>query len=486
MSQFMSQIPSQIMRQEQRLTPQLIQSMDILQLPLMALEQRINEELQVNPVLEYESAGVHTAKTDKEPAPKAEAGEPGEGVESFSHLERMIRDNDFDPGDEAYARRGSGGGESDAKMEAMANTACRPEPLSKLLVEQWHFLELSEEIKRAGEVLINFIEDDGYVRTDLSVVADSVEPPLSLELAENALREIQSKLEPRGIGARTLEECLLLQLDQLNGDKDLARSLILAHLSDIQKNRYPAISKATGHSIEEIKEAVEHLSHLHPHPGTLLAGTPAPVIHPDVMMEYDDEEETGYRVWLARGNSPRLRISAFYRQMLTERNGDKETRDFIRRNLESAKALIDAIQFRRDRLLKLAEVVVERQLEFFEKGPAALKVLRMSEMAEMFDCDPSTISRTVADKYIQTPRGIYALRYFFTGGTETTDGQSTSWDSVRARVKEIIENEDRNLPLSDDQVVAMLSKEDLKVSRRTIAKYRQQLDIPAARQRKAY
>jgi RNA polymerase sigma-54 factor len=172
--------------------------------------------------------------------------------------------------------------------------------------------------------------------------------------------------------------------------------------------------------------------------------------------------------------------------MLTERNGDKETRDFIRRNLESAKALIDAIQFRRDRLLKLAEVVVERQFEFFEKGPAALKVLRMSEMAEMFDCDPSTISRTVADKYIQTPRGIYALRYFFTGGTETTDGQSTSWDSVRARVKEIIGHEDRDKPLSDDQIAAMLDKEHLKVSRRTIAKYRQQLDIPAARQRKAY
>ena len=217
-----------------------------------------------------------------------------------------------------------------------------------------------------------------------------------------------------------------------------------------------------------------------------MAGSSAPVIVPDVIVEYDDEEECGYSVRLARGNEPRLRISPYYRRMLQEKNGDRSTREFIRRNLEAAKALVDAIKFRKERLLDVAKVVIERQGEFFEKGPAALKILRMSELAEQFGCDPSTISRTVAEKYMQSPRGIYAMRYFFTGGTETAGGESTSWDSVRARVKEIIAGEDSASPLNDDQIAAILKNEDVKISRRTIAKYRQLLNIPAARQRKAY
>ncbi|UCG34189.1 MAG: RNA polymerase factor sigma-54 [Phycisphaerales bacterium] len=487
MSQYMSQIPAQVLRQEQRLTPQLIQSMDILQLPLMALEQRINQELQTNPVLEYEFPDRGSDDAPPEPPDQREETAPqdGETAESFDHLERLIQENDFDPGDQPYARVQSQG-ETDAKMEAMANTASRPESLQELLLVQWQFLSLPDDVRRAGEVIIDFIEDDGYLRTDLQTVAGSVEPPLNLELAEAALAEIHQKLEPAGIGARTLEECLLLQLQQQPGDNELPRTLILGHLTDIQKNRYPAIAKATGSSIEQIKEAVEQISRLHPQPGVLLAGGAAPVINPDVIVEYDDEEESGYSIRLARGNEPHLRISPYYRRMLAQKNGDRNTRDFIRRNLEAAKALIDAIKFRKERLLEVARVVVERQGEFFERGPAALKILRMSELAEAFGCDPSTISRTVADKHMQTPRGIYPMRYFFTGGTEMRDGETTSWDSVRARVKEIIDQEDRRNPLNDDQIAAILKKEKVDVSRRTIAKYRQLLDIPAARQRKAY
>jgi len=476
----------QVLRQEQRLTPQLIQSMDILQLPLMALEQRINQELQVNPVLEYESPELGAEEAPAEPQEQRDEGRADdEAAESFDRLERLIQENDFDPGDQPYARSRDSG-EGDAKLEAMANTASRPEPLQRLLQEQWRFLTLPEDLRRAGEITIDFIEDDGYLRTDLATVAESVDPALAVEEVEAALIEIQQKLEPTGIGARTLEECLLLQLRRQAGDHELARTLVLGHLTDIQKNRYPAMAKATGRSIEEIKEAVQQIGHLHPHPGILLTGGSAPVIMPDVMVEYDDEEESGYSVRLARGNEPRLRISHYYRRMLEDRNGDRTTREFIRRNLESAKALIDAMKFRRERLLEVAKVVVERQGEFFERGPAALKILRMSELAEMFGCDPSTISRTVADKYMQTPRGILPMRYFFTGGTETTDGETTSWDSVRARVKEIIGQEDGRKPLNDDQIVAILKEENVEVSRRTIAKYRQLLDIPAARQRKAY
>ena len=172
--------------------------------------------------------------------------------------------------------------------------------------------------------------------------------------------------------------------------------------------------------------------------------------------------------------------------MLNHHHSDKEARDFIRRNIESAGALIDAIQYRRSRLLQVAREVVDRQRGFLDEGPSGLKVLRMSELAEKLGCDPSTISRTVAEKYMQTPRGIYPLRYFFTGGTESSDGESTSWDSVKTRVKDIIEAEDKHNPLSDEVVAAKLQAEGIEVSRRTIAKYRQQLHIPPARQRREF
>jgi RNA polymerase sigma-54 factor len=172
--------------------------------------------------------------------------------------------------------------------------------------------------------------------------------------------------------------------------------------------------------------------------------------------------------------------------MMKDRKQDKTARAYLRQHHESASALIDAITFRKDRLLEVAEAVVERQEDFFDQGTEAMKILRMSELAEQFNCDPSTISRTVADKYVQSPRGIHPLREFFVGGTETSDGQSTSWDSVKARVQAMINEEDKEKPLSDDQVAKTLGKEGIELSRRTVAKYRQQLNIPPARQRKAY
>ncbi|MBN1491624.1 MAG: RNA polymerase factor sigma-54 [Phycisphaerae bacterium] len=484
MSQFLSQIPSQVMRQEQRLTPQLIQSMDILQLPLAALEARINEELDRNPMLERVE---HQTATPTEPGSHEPAvADPEAAAEAvaFNRLERMTREYDFDEGDRGYGRSYSGDGERDAKMDAMANTASRPISLQEHLLQQWALEEVDDETRRAGELIINFIDDDGWLHTDLVEIEAQACPTLAEGVLAEALRRVQT-LEPTGVGARDLQECLLLQLDALPGDHELERVLVQEHLQDIQKNRYPVIARATGRSMEEVKDAVASLSKLHPQPGHLIVDREVPRIIPDVIVEYAEDGE-GYTVRLARGNSPRLRLSAIYSKMLREQEGDKSDREFIRKNLESARALIDAITYRRDRLLELSKVVVERQREFFDRGPQALKILRMSALAEEFGCDPSTISRTVADKYMQTPRGIYPVRYFFTGGTESANGESTSWDSVRSRVQEIIENEDRKDPLSDDAVAARLESEGIKMSRRTIAKYRQQLNIPPARQRREY
>jgi RNA polymerase sigma-54 factor len=487
MSQFMSQNLSLGLRQEQRLTPQLIQSMNILQLPLMALEAKIREEMERNPALEEEEPERPVeaeARGDGELLPVGPAGEAQAEAEGFSRLERLSREYDFDDSDQSFGRARADSGERDAKMDAMANTASRPESLNEYLQHQWALVGVNGNIRKAGELIINYIEDNGFLRTPLEQIAEQHVPPFTQAEMEEALDWVQS-LDPPGIAARDLKECLLNQLLALEGDHELERILLERHLPDIEKNRYPAIAKATGKSIEEIKQAVRNLGRLNPWPGHLIVEREVPVITPDVIVEYDEEEED-YTVRLARGNSPRLRISDTYRRMLSDHRNEKDAREFIRKNLEAAGALIDAIEYRRNRLLEVAREVIQRQRDFLDIGAAGMKILRMSELAEKFGCDPSTISRTVADKYIQTPRGIFPLRIFFTGGTETESGEATSWDSVKARVEQIIAGEDKKDPLSDDDIAAKLQSEGIDVSRRTIAKYRQQLNIPAARQRREF
>lgn len=491
MSQFMSQHLALGLRQEQRLTPQLIQSMNILQLPLMALEAKIREELERNPALELDDF-----ENPPEPpaAPMREDGtalrdpevaaENRHEAEGFSRLERLTREYDFDEGDLAFGRARVISGDRDPKMDAMANTASRPRSLNEYLHDQWVFVAVSPRVREIGELILGYIEDDGYLHTSLEEIAEQHVPPYTIEEVEEALSWVQT-LEPAGVGARNLRECLLLQLDALDGDHAVERILVENHLADIEKNRYPVIAKATGRTIEELKEAVRRLGKLHPHPGYLVVDRNVPRVTPDVIVEYAEDGE-GYTVRLARGNNPRLRISDTYRRMLQESRDDKSAREFIRKNLESAGALIDAVSYRRSRLLEVAEEVVTRQRDFLEVGPAGLKILRMSELAEKLKCDPSTISRTVADKYLQTPRGIYPLRSFFTGGTESESGEATSWDSVKVRVREIVAAEDKKDPLSDDVIAAKLQAEGIDVKRRTIAKYRQQLHIPPARERREF
>lgn len=495
MSQILSQVMGQQMRLEQKLTPQLIQSMDILQLNVTALEARIDEELERNIALESEepapsasSAAEATPDTPDTPEAQSEREEaPSLESQSFDRLERLNREYDLDYEDSWFPsrRRGAYDGERDPKMDAMANTAARPQSLAEHLLNQWVLLDLDGETRRAGEAIIYSLEEDGYLRTHLEEIAGNTRPRIPVEAIEKALPLVQ-RLDPVGVAARDYQECLLIQLEALPGNNRIERELITNHLHDIVRNRFPAVAKASGYTTGEISEAVKAISStLHLHPAYLVIDRQVPRITPDVMVEYTDES-SDLVVRLTRGNTPNLRISPHYAKLLKQRSNGKEVRAFVRKHMENATALIDAINYRRSRLLDVAEAIVERQREFFRVGPAGLKILRMSELAVQLECDPSTISRTVADKYMQTPRGIYPLRYFFTGGKESQNGGSTSWDSVKARVREIVAGEDRKAPLNDDQIAAVLGSEGLAISRRTVAKYRQQLAIPPARQRREY
>jgi RNA polymerase sigma-54 factor len=506
-------LPSQQMRLEQRLTPQLIQAMEILQLPLLALETRVREELESNPVLEeVETQPAADEVAPKEDLPVTEANQAE--AESFDRLDKMAQELEFDPGDLAYGRMGSSSGERDSKLDAMANTASRSKGLKEELLEQWALVETDDVVREAGTLLIDWMDEDGYLRTEaehhprrgdgdapeatpliirrtpeeterlMEEIALSRTPPTELDVLDEALSLVQT-LEPTGICARDLTECLLIQLDALADTDPFHAELVREHLTDLGRNRFPAVAKATGRSIEELKAALEVIGKLNHHPGLLVTPSDVPRISPDIIVDYVEEGD-GYAVRLTRGNSPRLRISSRYRRMLRDKSGDKQARDFIRGRIEAASAIIDAIHYRRERLLELAKVVVDRQREFFDYGPQFLKVLRMRDLAEEFGCDPSTISRTVDGKHLQCPRGIYPLRMFFTGGTSDSSGESVSWDSLKAKVKEIIDQEDKQHPLSDDEIVKKLRESSVPIARRTVAKYRAQLGIPSTRHRRVY
>ena len=484
MSQFLTQSLSTQMRLEQRLTPQLIQSMAILQKPVADLEAYIASALEGNAALEVEEPAVSSeddGRSNRERTNDHDA--PG-----FARLDRFSRYYEMDLNERAphAARRVASDDGRDAKMGAMANTAGREIGLHEQLLSQWALVEIDdEETRRAGEAIINHLDPDGYLRLRLDEVAERVNPPLSADILESALKEVQ-RLEPAGVGARDIVECLLLQLDALPGDNSLERTLIEQHLDDVIHNRLPAVAKATGCSIGEINAAIDAMrSSLCLHPGYLVGDRSVPVIRPDVIVEYA-ERGGGLEVRLARGNTPRLRVRPEVLALAKSKKNGRATRDFARKHVEEASALIDAVNFRQSRLLEVARAIVEKQADFFDVGPEGLKVCRMSDLATELGCDPSTISRTVADKYMQTPRGIHPLRYFFTGGTETEDGESMGWDRVKTRVRELIDAEDKKAPLNDDHIAALLKKEGIEISRRTVAKYRQQLDIPAARQRRQY
>jgi len=470
------------MRMEQRLTPQMIQSMNLLQKPVTELEAHIASALENNAALELaEPDAAIEVETGSPPQVEGKGAAVEEG-RRFQRIDRFAREANWDRLERTPRRYADG---EDPKSAALANTAGREESLQDQLSEQWSLMEMDAEARRAGAAIIARIDPDGYLRVPLLAIAEETRPRLVPESLEKALPEIQ-KLDPPGVGARDTVECLLLQIERLPGDNQIERTIVRDHFQDWIHNRLPSIAKATEYSLGEIIEAVKVIrSSLHLHPGHLAAERAEPPIRPDVIVDYADTGG-GLTVRLAKGNAPRLRIREEVVALSQSRNGSKDEKDFARKHVEEAEALIEALRFRENRLLEISRVLVEKQREFFDVGPSGLKSCRMRDLADELHCDPSTISRTVAGKYVQTPRGVFPLRYFFMGSVETDDGEEVGWDSVRLKVKQWVESEDRKAPLSDDQLADRLKKEGIDLSRRTIAKYRKQLNIPTAKQRRVF
>jgi RNA polymerase sigma-54 factor len=358
---------------------------------------------------------------------------------------------------------------------------------------------VDEHLRPLGAAIIGFIEDDGYLRTPLETIIDRLPtdfppPKPSVADAERALQAIQLLLDPPGTGARDTRECLLLQIDALTDQTrdpaareewDIVRTLVAEHIEDLAQNRLPRIAEKTGLPMATIKKSLEKMKFLNLAPARQLVNEKPGVIVPDAIVEFDQDQDR-YIVYLNDTRLPGLRINQEYAKLAREKEAPKPTKEFLRKNLSNAAWLIDAVEQRRKTVLRVIRVVVDAQRDYFDYGPQALKPLPMTQVAEQLGIHVATVSRAVADKHLLTPRGIVPLRGFFSGGTHTDTGEEVSWDAIKASLKEVVDAEDKANPLSDDALAEALIKRGVEIARRTVAKYRDQLGIPAARLRKQF
>jgi len=330
--------------------------------------------------------------------------------------------------------------------------------------------------------LLAFVDEKGFLTTSLEEIAKTIEGgPVPLEEIEDALYFLQ-KLDPPGVGARNLEECLLLQLTPETPHREVLRVLIQNHLQDIAHNRLPAIQKKTGFDLNVIKEAIEVLKHLSTRPGEAFTAGNVPYVVPDIQVERTDAGD--YEVRLLDDWLPNLYISRRWIEEYKRKGSDPKTREYLKRKIQSAQWLQESIEQRRSTLEKVTRAIIQHQKAFLEKGPDQIHPLKMQQIADLVGVHVTTVSRAVDDKWVQTPRGIFPLKRFFGGGTATDSGEEVAYETIKQKLLEIISKEDKSCPLSDEDLVTKLHEAGYPIARRTVTKYRKMTNIPSSRQRK--
>ncbi len=468
-----------------KLTPQQVQYLKLLQLPLLSLEQRIKAELEINPLLEEgEEADLIQETPVEEPVvetPETEQVEVKESKEDKYSIEDFMNDELV-----GYKAAETPRNDDDEReeMPIVADVA-----LYQKLREQVTLLNFDEEENLIGEEIIGNIDEDGYLRRPLENIIDDINlsknTQIGKEKAENVLFQIQ-RLEPPGIGARNLQECLIAQLEVSDFDeelKELALMMLKKFFEDFTMKHFEELSKNLNIPIERLKQVIELIQRLNPKPGEGQFTAQQNYVIPDFIVEHDDDDII---VTLNERNIPPLRINKNYKEMISRKKKNvvsTETKDFIRKRFEAAKWFITSIYQRRETMLKVMRTIIEKQRDFFDTGEN-LKPLIYKDIASVIEMDISTISRVVNGKYVQTEYGTYELRYFFSDKIATSSGEDMANKEVRNKIKILIENEPPDKPYSDDKMAEILNKEGMFVARRTVAKYREQLRIPIARLRR--
>lgn len=469
------------LQQQMKLAPQVIQSIEILQLPIMALIEHVQQELADNPVLEELVATEKETKSTMQDDGVVDAENKEEPQDDEFKRLREMADEWKDYFSQTAVKRNDAAEERDQKQEALENTAAKSISLHDYLLGQLSIMEMEDSLLDVCENIIYNINDSGYLSYSLEEILESLEEPVSMEKLNKALKVVQS-MEPLGVGARNLKECLLLQLDKRDPYYHIAKELILNYLEDIETKKYKLIAKKTGNSVEIVKKAIDCIKSLNPKPGSLFSNEQTPYITPEIRVDCVDGK---YEVMLVGDKHlPRVGISKFYKDVLNGESYDLQTKRYIRKKMESARWLIDAIEQRKSTLYKVAVKIVEMQKKFLDEGILHLRTLKMQDIADSIGIHVSTVSRAIAHKYMQTPQGIFDMKFFFTGGFMNVDGTMESWEAMRQKLAKIISDEDKSNPLSDEEIAAKLGEMGVHIARRTVTKYRRSMKIPSSRRRR--
>jgi RNA polymerase sigma-54 factor len=461
-------------RQKLVMTPKLQQAIKLLQVTSLELQQMLKQELMINPLLEEAEEPDEEVAEEQVEQESDDEGELKTGEEQID-WDRYLKDG-FEMG-----QRSSGEHEEREDLEFQDRVPVAGRTLAEHLAQQMRMATGSEADRTIGEFIIGSLDTDGFLSLSAKEIADLIsadEGDVARVLA------LVKTFDPPGVAAHDLAECLLIQLTQLGAADSLAATLVREHLDDLRQRRYPEIARKTRKTVKEIQTAAEAVAKLDPRPGARFAADDPRYIVPDLIVE---KVEDRYVVQINDRNVPRLRINRAYRDILRgSRDRNREEYNYVVDKLNSAKWLIKTIDQRRRTMIRVMEAILEVQRDFFEKGVAHLKPLTLQQIAEMVQMHESTVSRVTNNKYAQTPRGVFELKYFFSTGLRTDDGDVASSKQIKEKIRTLIGNEDRSKPLSDQEIGEILKGEGFNVARRTVAKYRDQLEIFHARMRKQY
>lgn len=486
---------------QQVLAPQLQQSLQLLQAPTLELKALVEQELQQNPVLE-EVAIEEIDQTEKretegeaDPSP-ADPAEPPADVSFDPATEKATTEpvDDFQAEFERLTQLDQEwrdhfaetnipmrqSPEDEEKRQFMFDSLVSGTSLQEHLLDQVRLSEITKEQRPVAEMIVGNIDDYGYLKASVEELAFSTSIPA--EQITEVLKIIQS-FHPAGVGARDLRECLMLQLERENKTNTLEYRIIRDFMEALGKRKIPEIARGTGEDVVDVQKAIARIALLEPRPGRAFLPDNDQFVLPEVFVRKQGDE---FVVSTNNEQIPHLRISNTYKDLMAQADASPEVRDYIRDKIRAGKFLIKSLHQRQQTILNIAREIVKRQREFMEKGVAYLKPLTMVQVAEVVGVHETTVSRAVSGKYMETPQGIFEMKYFFTSGIQTASGEGMSNTSVKDMIADIFKSEDASKPLSDQEVVQMLHAKGIVIARRTVAKYRSELNILPSNLRRVY
>ena len=465
---------SQEMKMQQTLAPHLFQSLEILQMPLLDLQQMIQQELSENPTLEA------TVEQPDEQIEIEQGTKDAERDEFDNELEKLAALGE-EWNDSAYENRQvAGGSDADEKYQYMMDSLSEASSLHDQLLDQLALSSLNEYERKIAEIVIGNIDDEGYLQLDVEDLLSL--PNFPAETLDKILATIHD-FEPAGVGARDLRECLLLQLKRVGKENSQEYQLIADYLDLLGRHKFDEIARAMGLTVDRVKELAAAVAKLDPKPGHNFSEERIEYVTPEIILEKKDGE---YVITQNKKPYPTLFISQKYLQMLKDPKTSKEVKTYIREKIAKSKQFIQSIDQRMDTIHRIAIEIVRIQRGYFDHGVSKLKPLNMKTVAELLEVHETTISRATAGKYMQTPQGLLSMKYFFKPGVMTASGEAISNESVKAALSDIVRGEDKKKPLSDAKLVLLLEEQGIKIARRTVAKYRDQLRILPSHLRKQH